>query len=245
MPFCCRLGAVTEELEILERLMQNRRSIRQFLRKKVPSAWIERLLIAASSAPSASNRQPYRFMVVERPETIAQMVSAVEASLRSSEGAAVFRERVELHDYGKHFSAFGSAPLVVVVFFRENGFQSHRETSSVGNSSTGTSKTDVDPLTAVRENLSSAAAAIQQLLLAAHAMGLGACWMTGPCLAEKELMALLKAPPGLRLAAIVPIGYPVTLVEAPRKRKLSQLVIAEPQPIDALGRVGADEPSQS
>jgi nitroreductase len=226
---------VTEELEVLERLMQNRRSIRQFLREKVPSAWIERLLIAASSAPSASNRQPYRFMVVERPETIAQMVSAVEAALRSSEGASVFRERVELHEYGKHFSAFGSAPLVVVVFFRENGFQSHQETS----------KTDVDPLTAVRENLSSAAAAIQQLLLAAHAMGLGACWMTGPCLAEKELMALLKAPPGLRLAAIVPIGYPVTSVEAPRRRKLSQLVIAEPQPIDALGRVGADEPSQS
>lgn len=212
--FCCRLVAVTVELEALERLMQERRSERQFLPTALPAGVVERLLLAAISAPSASNRQPYRFMVVQRPETIARMVETVETVLRTGERAEVFRERAELADYGKHFVAFGRAPVVFVVFYRENGL-----------------------FLSVRENLSSAAAAIMQLLLAVHALGLGACWMTGPCVAEKELLELLHAPPGLRLAALVPVGYCANRAEVPQKRKLSQLMIPEPLNLVGAGAI--------
>lgn len=216
---------MTVELDVLERLMQERRSVRQFLPKALPSGTIERLLSAAISAPSASNRQPYRFMVVQRPETIRRMVAVVETVLRTGERTEVFRERAELADYGKHFVRFGQAPVVFVVFYRENGF--------FDSIRSGTS--EVDAGASVRENLSSAAAAIMQLLLAVHALGLGACWMTGPCVAEKELLELLHAPPGLRLAALVPVGYCATRAEAPRKRKLVQLLISEPTNLDGLG----------
>jgi nitroreductase len=218
-PICCRLAAVTAELEVLERLMDERRSERQFLPDEIPQSVIARLLHAACSAPSASNRQPYRFMVVQRRKTIARMVHAVEISLQHGEHATLFQSHTELSDYGKHFLVFGQAPVVFIAFFRAGGF--------ICQGTDGDST--VDEVIRVRETLSSAAAATMQLLLAVHAMGLGACWMTGPCLAEKALLDLLKVPPGLRIAAVIPVGYSATRSLPPKKRNVAQLQLLEPE----------------
>lgn len=223
---------MTADLEVLERLMQERRSERQFLPEALAPSVIERLLAAACSAPSASNRQPYRFMVVKRRDTIARMVHAVETSLlQQGEYADALLRRTELRDYGANFVGFGQAPVVIVTFFRENGFLSQAASDC----------SKADESAQVREALSSASAAIMQLLLAAHAMGLGACWMTGPCLAERELLTLLNAPPGLRIAAIVPIGNCAVRSAPPRKRTVAQLQLPEPPGPDDTNTFSAAE----
>jgi nitroreductase len=51
-----------------------------------------------------------------------------------------------------------------------------------------------------------AAAAVENILLAAHSLGLGACWV-GAFDAEKVSLAL-KLPKALRPVAIIPVGYP-------------------------------------
>lgn len=48
--------------------------------------------------------------------------------------------------------------------------------------------------------------AIQNIQLAAHALGLGSCCMTGPLIAATELKTILDIRPPFELAALIPVG---------------------------------------
>jgi nitroreductase len=63
-----------------------------------------------------------------------------------------------------------------------------------------------------------ASLALQNLLLMAHALGLGASAMTGPLLAEDRLRAILRVPASWAIVALVPMGYPDETPE-PTERK--------------------------
>ncbi|HDO41379.1 MAG TPA: nitroreductase family protein, partial [Candidatus Bathyarchaeota archaeon] len=66
------------------------------------------------------------------------------------------------------------------------------------------------------------AAATENMLLAACALGLGACWVGA--FREDEVKRILKVPGGLRPVAIVPIGYPAERPNPPPKRPLEEVV---------------------
>jgi len=66
------------------------------------------------------------------------------------------------------------------------------------------------------------AAATQNILLAAHALGLGACWVGA--FYEDEVRQALRVPRGVRPVAIVPIGHPAERPGAVFKRPLSEVV---------------------
>jgi len=56
---------------------------------------------------------------------------------------------------------------------------------------------------------------MQNLLLAATALGLGTCWMTGPLQDENELKCILEIPKDKEIVAVTPLGYPDGITEAP------------------------------
>ncbi|MBS7625086.1 MAG: nitroreductase family protein [Candidatus Bathyarchaeia archaeon] len=66
------------------------------------------------------------------------------------------------------------------------------------------------------------AAAIENILLAACALGLGACWVGA--FYEEEVRQILKIPKGLRPVAIVPIGHPAERPPPPYKRPLKEII---------------------
>ena len=66
-------------------------------------------------------------------------------------------------------------------------------------------------------NIQSGAALFQNLLLAAHAEGLGTCWMTGANYLEKEILKLLGKE-DKQLLAITPIGYSAKEPPAPPRK---------------------------
>ena len=70
--------------------------------------------------------------------------------------------------------------------------------------------------------LQDTAAAIQNLLLAAHALGLGACWVGA--FHEEEVRKVLKVPRGIRPVAIVPVGHPSESPWDRERRPLSEIV---------------------
>lgn len=70
--------------------------------------------------------------------------------------------------------------------------------------------------------LQDTAAAIQNLLLAAHALGLGACWVGA--FHEEEARTVLKVPRGVRPVAIVPVGHPSERPWDRERRPLSEIV---------------------
>ena len=59
-----------------------------------------------------------------------------------------------------------------------------------------------------KANIESASAAMENLLLAATALGLGTCWMTGPLRDEAALRRILSIPDTKEIVAVTPLGFP-------------------------------------
>jgi nitroreductase len=76
-------------------------------------------------------------------------------------------------------------------------------------------RTDSDPVVAV-EDFAATAAAVQNLLLAAHAQGLGAMWRTGGMAYRAEILAHLGLAPNDRIVGLVYLGHPA--MDPPRAR---------------------------
>jgi nitroreductase len=66
------------------------------------------------------------------------------------------------------------------------------------------------------------AAAIQNIHLAAYALGLGTCWVGA--FGEEEVKEALKIPDGVRPVAIVPVGFAAEAVPPRRRRPIEQFV---------------------
>jgi nitroreductase len=73
--------------------------------------------------------------------------------------------------------------------------------------------------------LQDTAAAVQNMLLTAHSLGLGSCWIGA--FQEDEAKAAVKAPDGVRPVAIIPLGYPSENPKPRSRRLLSQIVHRE------------------
>lgn len=70
-----------------------------------------------------------------------------------------------------------------------------------------------------------AAAAVQNILLAVHALGLGACWVGA--YSDEEVAQALDLPKYVKPIAIIPIGYPAEKPSPPRRIPLESLTFRE------------------
>jgi nitroreductase len=203
------------DYDTLLRLARGRRSIRRFRPDPVPDAVLEQLLEVARWAPSAGNRQAYRLLLVVAPATIAAMAAAVRAATaRLADGL-----RADLAEPGRayldNFAHFAGAPAVCVPIYR-SGFDLRAAVAAEP-----AAAATVEP---AHDALASVSAAIMSLLLAAHSLGLGSCWMTGPLCAAVALGPLLAVPRGWSIAALVPLGYADEAPAAPPRRELQHLL---------------------
>ncbi len=175
--------------------IKGRRSVRQFKEDVVPEELIERILQIAMWAPSGMNQQNWYFVVVkgEQLRRLRQLSKqAFDKHIKGVVSLVFHGNPAILEDTRRFFSTLGNAPVAISVYRAE---------------------TPEGDLT----DIQSVAAAIQNLLLAAYAEGLGACWMTGPLPLEEEINELLGVQ-GKRLQALIPLGYSVSFPPAPQRR---------------------------
>lgn len=201
--------------DILE-IIRSRRSVRRFAADPVPDEVIKAVAEAARWAPSPGNRQGCGVIVVRNPEVKAGMAAVVQGVLRDMEGSMPHEDAVQaLRDYGNYFTFFAGAPVVLTVTYKSGtSFFSMLQGKEPGIN---------DRLSVI----SAAAAAVQNILLTAHSMGYGACWMTGPLVAEERLAGLLAIKPPARIAALIPLGKPAEDaedMEPPKRKEISKLV---------------------
>lgn len=156
-------------MEIFDAI-KNRRSIRRFEDRSVPDELIRKIVEAGQWAPSACNRQDWKFIVVDSEEV---------------------REKL-LKETTAHF--VGKAPLLIFVVYSNR----------------------TDNLE-YKDNLLSAAMAAQNMQLAAHALGLGACCINNLPI-KSRLRKILKIPRSYDPVALLCMGYPKA-VPKPLKRK--------------------------
>ncbi|MEI8256733.1 MAG: nitroreductase family protein [Deltaproteobacteria bacterium] len=198
---------------MIDDVMRARRSVRSFLPEVPPREAIERVLEAAVTAPSASNKQPWRFFVVSNRDTIASMARVVREAV----------DRIALHvpsgteaafrAYGEYFTRFETAPVVIVPIFRGVAVLSHLVDVELP-------AHDRDQIAAMERDsgLVGASLALENLLLMAHDLGMGASAMTGALVAADAIKTILDIPAGWGIVALVPLGYAAeSPVVTPRK----------------------------
>ncbi len=184
--------------------IQGRKSIRRFKRTPVPEEDIKKILNAGRLAPSASNTQPWSFVVIRDKELLAKMADAVREMVdRMLPFAEDEKQAQRLAAYkGSYYTFFEHAPVVIAVFMEGYDAGTDRLLAKMGYSAGDIKR--LRPL----PGLQSVSAAIQNMLLAVHALGYGSCWMTGPLVAQEAFEKLLGYDKDKFIAALLPIGVP-------------------------------------
>lgn len=176
----------------LYQAIRERRSIRKYRPDLVPREVVLRVMNAANWAPSGMNLQQWKFYIVsgEIRDQIAKSYGDMVENNYPPAG-----ERTEQQETFLAWArSYGGAPLIIVA----------------------TMPTEENPRRH-KMHLESVSAAFQNLLLAAHAEGLGTCWMTGPLGDEAVIRAALDLPESEEVVALTPLGYPdQTVADKPR-----------------------------
>ncbi len=169
----------------LYQVIKERRSIRKFKPEPIPREVLERIIKIGMWAPSAMNTQPWEFYVFtgKAKDKMGSILSKAgeEIGPRLKE---LFNEKMQKFTQS-FFKNMGGAPAIILVLTKRLPVNIYQEGAN-----------------------QSSAAAIQNMLLAAHLEGLGTCWMTGPLWVEDEILNYLGRQEDSRLVAAIPIGYP-------------------------------------
>ena len=206
-------------IEATMKVIQDRRSIREFSDEPVSDQDIDMILEAARQAPSGENAQPWRFIIV-KDEGMRKKMGAIAGGGSGRRFTSEFvtkkmQERfANLQDEAKRQAAFqkltsgqvsafmADAPVNIVVCGKKDVWDMPYDTS----------------------------AAIENILLMVTALGLGACWVIAPCIDirdEERIKALLNIPEGFKAVSILSVGHP-TRPHRPRPRlPISELVFTE------------------
>lgn len=185
--------------------LRSRRSVRTFSAEPVAKDVLERILEGAISAPSNTNRQPWRFTVVRAAAMRAQIVEAVSRKTAEiKEIVARSHHAAEYGDYGDFFhEPLAAAQVIVIPQYRE-----YPDLIANLIASGGGDRTQFTTASSMQAELCSTSMAIMTLLLQAHAEGLGACMMAGPIVAKAEIQALLGIAEPWRMVGAIAIGHP-------------------------------------
>ncbi|MBI5567835.1 MAG: nitroreductase family protein [Chloroflexi bacterium] len=174
--------------------IHTRRSIRRYLDRPVPPSLIDQLLDAATWAPSAHNRQPWRFVVIETAAVKAQLADRLGERLRADRLRDGDPNDVIERDVQRSHDRIVAAPIVIVACLSLIDMDRYPDER----------RSALEKITAIQ----SVANAIQNLLLTAHELGLGACWLCAPLFAPEVVRDVLDLPPDWEAQAMITLGYP-------------------------------------
>lgn len=190
-----------EGQEIVDHLL-HQRACRSFTDEPVGEDDLATMLRAATHAPSAENSQPWVFVVVRDPATQTAIVELTQQVWDG--GARQHSEERIAPQFLANVDAFvregyGGAPVFVVV--AGDGRRGMR---------TATLASSVFP-------------AVQNLLLAAGALGFGSSMTTLAAQVPDALAAIVGLPDGVRPFAVVPIGRPSAALGPPHRRPVAEV----------------------
>ena len=202
-------------MELYEAI-KTRRSVRKFKNDIISRDKILRILEAANLAPTASNRQPWMFLIIKR-SSLDRMYEVMDRSFKErleEVGREALNEGIKnlpipvdtscdkIEGLNEFYRTLGGAPIAIVVYVDKV----------------------VDPWM-WKNNICDASAAIENLILAAWSEGIGSCWMTGPLKKkETEIKAFLKIPKNKEIVGIIPIGIPAHTPGTPLKQDIMEKV---------------------
>lgn len=185
-----------------QEFLRSRRSIRKFTSAPVPDEILLEILKTTTYAPSAHGMQPWRFVVVKAKTAKSALGQALTNRMQSdmqteNTPSAEIENRVT-----RSLRRIAEAPLTLIIC---------RDTQAVR-----TSNDNEENLMGIQ----SVAMAGMQLLLAAHAYGLGGNWICWPLYAQQETIRALNLSENWQPQGMVFLGYPA---EEPKEKVLKPI----------------------
>ncbi len=178
----------------LHAIIRTRRAIRYYQDLPVATEIVARLIDTALWAPSAHNRQPWRFAVLSDRKIKANLAELMGERLvqdRLNDGDPL--ESIE-RDVHRSRSRITGAPVVIAVFLSMSDMDVYADAR----------RQNAEHMMAVQ----SVAMAAQNLWLLAHAEGLGACWLCAPLFAPDVVRDLLDLPADWEAQGLLTLGWP-------------------------------------
>jgi len=179
-------------MQVLEAIA-SRRSVRRFAPRRVPRALLRELVGAACAAPAPHHSRPWRFVEVT-PDTRRRLVEAMAAAWRTDLEADRQPPEVIKRSLARSRRQLVEAPLLLLACLEQEGARRWP---------------DARRRRAERDMyMQSLGAALQNLLLAAHARGLGGYLKGAPLFCQSAVAEALDLPTGWEPAFLVLLGYP-------------------------------------
>jgi coenzyme F420-0:L-glutamate ligase/coenzyme F420-1:gamma-L-glutamate ligase len=182
-------------------LARGRRSVRAFQDRPVPRATLEELIEAARWAPSPHGAQPWRFVVLTRPATKRALAEAMGDEWRRTLAMDGENEEIVARRLRLSRERIAQAPALILACLYLADLDRYPDSD----------RQRAEEVMAIQ----SLGAAIQNMLLAAYALGLDTGWMCAPLFAQRTVRAALELDAGLIPHALIPVGYKAA---EPRRR---------------------------
>jgi len=190
--------------------LRTRRSIRRFKPDPVPDSVIQNILTTATFAPSAHNRQPWRFCVVTNPSVKQKLADAMSAEFSHDlEADGLPHEEIQKRT-SRSRERITSAPLVILLSLDMSEMDAYPDKKR--------------RRAEFRMAMQSVAGAGLQLLLAAHAEGLGGVWVCSPLFVQETIQQVLDLPKVWEPQAMFFVGYPEAIPEVRERKQLKEIV---------------------
>lgn len=195
----------------LHNYLRTRRSVRRFQPDPVPDSILQNILLTATFAPSAHNRQPWRFVVLTDSSVKQKLADAMAVDFeRDLTADGISPEKIE-SQIKRSKDRITSAPLLILLCL-------------------DMTEMDVYPdkkrrQAEFRMAMQSVANAGMQLMLAAHAEGLGSVWVCSPLFAQETIQNVLDLPQTWEPQAMFFIGYPEVIPDVRERKALQEILL--------------------
>lgn len=211
------VGTVSERgdgggpVDVIEAAIRSRRSVKRFLPRPVARELVTRLLDAAVWAPNHRLTEPWRFHLLDGASRERVGALAGELARAKAERAGAASEAASA-TAAAAAAGWNTVPvLLYVTALRDEN-----------------SELDL-------ENYGAVCCALQNLLLLAHASGLGMSWSSGAVAASEELRRIAGAGEDERMVGLLRLGYPDPLTTPGRGRRQPAATVTrwlDPEPPD-------------
>ncbi|GAB4537907.1 MAG: nitroreductase family protein [Anaerolineales bacterium] len=194
----------------LHQFLQSRRSVRRFTAQPVEEETLKRILTTATFAPSAHNRQPWRFCLITGAEEKKRLADEMANALaRELQADGISPEEI-LKRTERSQKRINGAPVAIVLCAEMSEMDVYADRR----------RKKAEFVIAAQ----SAANAGLQLLLAAHAEGLGGVWVCSPLFAQAAVQTALHLPAAWEAQALFLLGYPAETPQPKERKPLDEIV---------------------
>ncbi|MEP7134331.1 MAG: nitroreductase family protein [Chloroflexota bacterium] len=195
----------------LQNFLRTRRSIRRFKPDPVSDSVIQNILTTATFAPSAHNRQPWRFCIVTDVSVKTKLADAMASEFeRDLETDKLPQPEIQKRT-ARSRERIIAAPVVIILSVDMSDMDVYPDEK----------RNKAEYLMAVQ----SVANAGMQMLLAAHAERLGGVWVCNPLFVQETVRTVLNLPKTWEPQGMFFIGYPQNIPDVRERKSIQEVAI--------------------